>query len=105
MREGPFDVIWVQPAAGDAGGALGAALSIWHEYPGNARQADGHDNMASSYLGPRYSDEEIRTYLDSVDAVYEHLDETSMTERVAAVLSAENLAPGVPGLDEVRFVA
>ena len=91
LREGPFDEIWVQPAAGDAGGALGAALSIWYEYLGNERTTNGRDKMAGSYLGPRYSDEEIRTTLDSVGAVYEHLDEAALTERVAAVLAEENV--------------
>lgn len=91
LREGPFDEVWVQPAAGDAGGALGAALSIWYEYLGNDRETNGRDAMAGSYLGPRYSNEAICSYLDSVDAVYEHLDEASLTERVAEVLAAENV--------------
>ena len=91
LREGPFDEVWVQPAAGDAGGALGAALSIWYEYLGNERTTNGQDKMAGSYLGPRYSDDEIRSYLDSVGAVYEHLEEEPLTERVASVLAAENV--------------
>ena len=63
LREGPYKNLWVQPAAGDAGGALGAALSIWHDYLGNARTTNGSDQMAGAYLGPRYCHEEIRAYL------------------------------------------
>lgn len=70
LREGPFKDIWIQPAAGDAGGALGAALSVWHEYLDNERSVDKHDSMQGSYLGPRYSDDEITAYLDSVGAKY-----------------------------------
>lgn len=91
LREGPVDNIWVQPAAGDAGGARGAAMSIWYEYRGNERSTDGHDSMAGAYLGPRCSDEDIRAYLDSVDAVYEHLDEPSLIARNATVLTQENV--------------
>ena len=56
LREGPFKDIWIQPAAGDAGGALGAALSVWYEYLGNPRQVTGNDVMRGSYLGPRTSE-------------------------------------------------
>lgn len=91
LREGPFDEIWVQPAAGDAGGALGAAMSIWHEYLGNERSTVESDKMAGSYLGPRYSDAEIRAYLDSTGAIYEHLDEASLVARTATVLAQENV--------------
>lgn len=91
LREGPFDEIWVQPAAGDAGGALGAAMSIWHEYLDNERSTVESDRMAGSYLGPRYSDAEIRAYLDSVGAIYEHLDEASLVARTATVLAQENV--------------
>ena len=60
LREGPFDRIWIQPAAGDAGGAVGAALSGWHQITGHERVADGaSDGMAGAYLGPEFSDEEI----------------------------------------------
>ncbi len=70
LREGPFDNIWIQPAAGDAGGALGAALFVWYQLLGNERRVDGRDNQRGSLLGPAYSDEEIRWFLDSVNAEY-----------------------------------
>src|SRR5438093_10206079 len=64
LREGIFDRIWIQPAAGDAGGALGAALLAWHQVLGNQRTADGvRDSQCGSYLGPAFSRNEIRAYL------------------------------------------
>src|SRR5437867_9431007 len=64
LREGLFDNIWIQPAAGDAGGALGAALFVWHQYLGQPRQADGKkDSQRGSYLGPAFSPAEIRSFL------------------------------------------
>jgi len=91
LREGPFENIWVQPAAGDAGGALGAALSIWHEYLDEARVPAPADSMSGSYLGPRFDADAISRYLDSVDAVYERLDDKALTEKVAHVLADENV--------------
>lgn len=71
LREGPFKDIWIQPAAGDAGGALGAALSTWYEYLGNARGATGgKDAMQGSYLGPKFSNEEIRKFLHGQKIAY-----------------------------------
>jgi carbamoyltransferase len=75
LREGPFSDIWVQPAAGDAGGALGAALAIWYQYLGNTRAVLPGDSMKGSYLGPRFSDDAIKQYLDSVGAKYQRLDD------------------------------
>ncbi|MFQ5561832.1 MAG: carbamoyltransferase, partial [Nitrospinota bacterium] len=64
LREGPFKNIWVQPAAGDAGGALGAALTIWHHYLNNKRTSDNvHDKQAGSYLGPAFSPNDVKAYL------------------------------------------
>jgi len=91
LREGPFEDIWIQPAAGDAGGALGAALSIWYEYLENPRSQGPHDAMAGSYLGPKYSDQEIAKYLDSVNASYEKLDDRELLPKVAGLLSDENV--------------
>jgi len=93
LREGPFEDLWIQPAAGDAGGAVGAALCVWHEYleqPRGATDADS-DRMRGSYLGPRYSEEEVQRYLDSIGAKYEHLDEETLLERTADVLAGENV--------------
>ena len=92
LREGPFKDIWIQPAAGDAGGALGAALIAWHEYHDQPRQVNGHDAMQGSYLGPRYKDEVIRTQLDAQGAVYEELDDASLSDRLSAVLADEKVA-------------
>ena len=91
LREGPFKDIWIQPAAGDAGGALGAALSVWHEYLGNPRTAQESDSMDGSYLGPGFCDDEIRTYLDSVNARYEKLDDAQLMPRLADILAEENV--------------
>jgi len=91
LREGPFRDIWIQPAAGDAGGALGAALIAWHEYHDKPRQVNGHDAMQGSYLGPRYQADEIRAQLDAQGAVYEELDDAAMTGRLSAVLADEKV--------------
>ena len=91
LREGPFKDIWIQPAAGDAGGALGAALIAWHEYHDQPRQVNGHDAMQGSYLGPRYTEADIRTQLDAQGAVYEVLDDTALTDRLSAVLADEKV--------------
>jgi len=91
LREGPFRDIWIQPAAGDAGGALGAALIAWHEYHDKPRQVNGHDAMQGSYLGPRYQENEIRAQLDAQGAVYEVLDDAALTERLGTVLADEKV--------------
>jgi carbamoyltransferase len=70
LREGPFENIWIQPAAGDAGGALGTALFIWYQLLENAREPHGKDSQQGSLLGPSYSDEQIRTVLEKHRAVY-----------------------------------
>ena len=90
-RNGPFDSIWIQPAAGDAGGALGAAAVIWHEYLGNDRTSDGKDKMRGSYLGPQATAEQIRTQLDAAGAVYEELPDEQLMPRLAEILDTENV--------------
>ena len=91
LREGPFRQIWIQPAAGDAGGALGAALSVWHEYLGNPRRVNGADSMSGAYLGPSFSNSEIRDYLDSVNASYIMLDDSELMPRLAEFLEKEDV--------------
>jgi carbamoyltransferase len=91
LREGPFKDIWVQPAAGDAGGALGAAQVVWHQYLEKPRQVNAHDSMQGSYLGPRYSEAEIKTTLDAAGARYQQLDEDTLMQRLADVLAQENV--------------
>lgn len=91
LREGPFRDIWIQPAAGDAGGALGAALAAWHDHLNQPRQADPRDSMRGSYLGPHYSAAEIRDFLHSVDAVFEELDTAELTQRAAQEMANEQV--------------
>jgi carbamoyltransferase len=92
LREGPFENIWIQPAAGDAGGALGVALFIWHQLLDNPRDVQATDSQHASWLGPRYGDDEIREYLDSTGAVYTHYDgDDAVCERVAELLATENV--------------
>ena len=92
LREGPFENVWIQPAAGDAGGALGAALFVWHQLLGSPREATGKDSQAGSLLGPRFSNDEIKGFLDSVGATY-HLaaDEDALVEDVAELIATEKV--------------
>ena len=90
LREGPFDHIWIQPAAGDAGGALGAALFVWYQYLDNQRKADGRkDFMKASCLGPEFSDDEILQYLKANDIPYEKLSAEEMPARIADLIAGE----------------
>ncbi|MDZ4140994.1 MAG: carbamoyltransferase [Methylotenera sp.] len=91
LREGPFKDIWIQPAAGDAGGSLGAALTVWHEYLDQPRQASENDSMKGSYLGPRCEDQEIKQYLDSINAKYEKLEDAVLMPKLADILADENV--------------
>lgn len=92
QREGAFDKIWIQPAAGDAGGALGAAQIAWYRNEEAERKiGPERDAMRGSYLGPRYCDDEIRAALDAVDAVYHRLDDEEFYPHVAGVLANENV--------------
>lgn len=86
-REGPFKNIWIQPAAGDAGGAVGSALSVWHEYLENGRSTDSTDSMQGSYLGPSYSESEIEETLNTLGADYELIDGEHLPDEVAQLLS------------------
>ncbi len=91
LREGLFKDIWIQPAAGDAGGAVGAAVAAWHQYFGNPRKIGSDDAMSGAYLGPRFSDEQIRGYLDAVGAHYSYLPDGKLLPRVAEILADENV--------------
>jgi carbamoyltransferase len=84
LREGPFENIWIQPAAGDAGGALGAALSIWHQYLDRPRTPA---RTQTAYLGPQFPPDEIRSVLDAKGAVYTRIDRPSLAARVARLLA------------------
>jgi carbamoyltransferase len=92
LREGPFENIWVQPAAGDAGGALGAALLVWHHLLDKPRVADVGDDQKGSLLGPAFGNEDMRLFLDAVGASYECIDdEPQLLDRVARLLSQEQV--------------
>jgi carbamoyltransferase len=87
QREGPFENLWIQPAAGDAGGALGCALATWHQYAGKPRQVNGGtDQMQGAYLGPKFSDDEVMKELNHVGARYERLDDNLLFNRLADIL-------------------
>lgn len=88
LREGPFKGVWIQPAAGDAGGALGAALTAWHQYDDQSRKkATGVDQMKGSYLGPRSTSEEIEEFLKRSAAPYELLKDEILYNQVAKDLA------------------
>ena len=92
LREGPFKEVWIQPAAGDAGGALGAALSVWYEYLENQRDSDGlTDHMQGSYLGKKYSNDEVRSYLNSINASFTELADDQLLPQLATILKDENV--------------
>jgi len=88
LRDGRFKNIWIQPAAGDAGGALGAALAAHHIYKDAPRNVNGGDAMHGSYLGPSYTQEEIEAELTQAGARFESLDRETMLERTAEDLAA-----------------
>jgi len=84
LREGPFEKIWIQPASGDAGGALGAALSVWHRYLGNEKHADGTDDrQRGSYLGPVFTNQEVKAFLDHNGYPYQNLTPANRARAVA----------------------
>ena len=88
LREGPFKDIWIQPAAGDAGGAVGAALSAWYQYENQPRTADNvHDRMKGSFLGPRHSNEDVESRLKNLGAVYHRMDDEQLIESTADYLA------------------
>lgn len=92
IRSGIIDRLFVQPAAGDAGGALGAALFVHYQLLNNERKADPGDSMQGSLLGPRFSNEEVRAELDKLGAVYEFIeDEAKLLETVAGEVAKEKV--------------
>ncbi len=92
LREGPFERLWIQPAAGDAGGALGVALIVWHKLMGKERVADGvHDAMHGALLGPAFDPTESQGVLDGFGARYQRLSEEELVARVAELLAAEKV--------------
>ncbi|MGB5166758.1 MAG: carbamoyltransferase [Woeseiaceae bacterium] len=96
LREGPYENIWIQPAAGDAGGAVGAAAVAWHGYDNQPRKLNGSgsvaaDRMHGSYLGPEYAPEQIRDELDALGATFTVLDDDTVFSKAAQLLAEENV--------------
>jgi carbamoyltransferase len=98
LRDSPFDDIWIQPAAGDAGGALGVALFTWHQLLGGERRPQRGDSQQGTLLGPRFSPQEIRSFLDSHGTVYRHFDdEDRLCEHVADLMASERVIGWMQG--------
>ena len=96
LREGPFENVWVQPAAGDAGGSLGAALSVWYQYLGNARNVGevcgvGRDGMRGAYLGPSFTGDVVEEFLLTTGANYRRVPAGELSEHVARLLAEEKV--------------
>lgn len=92
LKERIFDRLWIQPAAGDAGGALGAALLVWHQYLGKERKVDGKiDSQSGSYLGPEYRNGEIKKFLDGNNVTYRELSREEMVKTVSDLLAQEKV--------------
>ncbi len=98
LREGPFTDLWIQPAAGDAGGALGVALFIWHQLLGHSRTASPLDQQRGSFLGPSFGADEIQRFLDGQGAKYHRWDdETELCDRVAELIAQERVVGWLQG--------
>ncbi len=98
LREGPFHDIWVQPAAGDAGGALGVASLIWHQLLGMPRRPALPDSQKGSLLGPEFDDESVRKFLDGIGARYRFFeDDAALCGCVAELIGAEQVVGWVQG--------
>lgn len=92
LREGPFENIWIQPAAGDAGGALGAALIGWYKYHNKPRTVDDKtDSQKGSYLGPRFTEEEIKSFIQSFNLSAKRYDDEQLIENVADLINSEKV--------------
>ncbi len=92
LRAGIFEDLWIQPAAGDAGGAVGAALAVWHNMLGGPRRLDtGGDAMHGCYLGPEFSRRQIREFLDAHGAIYRRLEDPEWAATVARLIAEENV--------------
>ena len=98
LREGPFENVWIQPAAGDAGGALGVALFIWHQLLNRPRKVGALDCQHGSLLGPRFDSAEVRAFLDGIGARYRHFEsEDALCDYVAQQISEEKVVGWVQG--------
>ncbi len=98
LREGPFKDIWIQPAAGDAGGAMGAAFSVWHRFLGNSRTISTEgDGQRGSYLGPAFTLETIKSFLDENEYPYHLLDPAHRAIRIAGEIEKGNIIGHLSG--------
>jgi carbamoyltransferase len=98
LREGPFENIWIQPAAGDAGGALGVAQFIWHQLLDEPRRATGHDTQQGSLLGPAFDNEAIRDFLEGAGVTYRHFEnDAELCSFVADQLQNEQVVGWMQG--------
>jgi carbamoyltransferase len=98
LRDGPCENIWIQPAAGDAGGALGVALFIWHQLLGNPRTPQASDSQQGSLLGPKYDEDRIRAFLDKTGAKYQHYEsEEQLCDAVVDLMSQDKVIGWVQG--------
>ncbi len=92
LRSGLFDDIWIQPAAGDAGGALGCALFTWYQYLGNSRKADNRtDFMKGAYLGPQFQNDTIESFLNQNSYPYIKLNDGEISEKIADLIADEKV--------------
>ena len=94
LREGPYEDIWIQPAAGDAGGALGAALFAWHQLLDMPRHANGRDTQKGSFLGPEFSREEVEQFLKKKGVEYTRIDDEQEQARYVAELLTQEKVVG-----------
>ncbi len=98
LREGPFEDIWIQPAAGDAGGALGASLCVWHRFLDKERViTEGQDSQQGSYLGPAFSNEAVREFLESHEFPYHTLDSGERARTIAGQIAAGKIVGYMQG--------
>ena len=101
LREGPFENLWIQPAAGDAGGALGTAWFIWHQLLGNARIPTRPDAQQGSLVGPSYTDQQVREFLDERQAPYTYFeDDDELCDHVADLIASEHVVGWLQGRAE-----
>lgn len=91
VKEKIFDKVFIQPAAGDAGGAVGSAYSVYHSYFKQPRNLKQNDKMQGAYLGPKFSNDEIKSFLEKKEAKYEYLEDSELFKKIAKLLSEENI--------------
>ncbi|MBN1466894.1 hypothetical protein JXA02_14165, partial [candidate division KSB1 bacterium] len=91
LRESSFEDIWIQPAAGDAGGAIGAALFAWHQVEGNIRRANGRDSQSASLLGPEFDNDAIRRFLEEKAIPFVDLSDSELIDKTAELMTEENV--------------